>query len=203
MDSRSLYYLIEQEIAPKFYHRAEAGIPTQWIEMMKRSIAELTPMFSTNRMVAEYTQKFYVPASQAFLNLSSDNMGRAKAALVWRDKVRAAWPQVRIVKVTDDAKTKNSMGFTFTVRVLVDLGKLSPDEAKVQILVGQVAGSRDLTQVTVSDLNLVGQEDALSVFEGQVTSDIPGHRGYTVRIIPNNADVAVPSEINLVTWESR
>jgi glycogen phosphorylase len=203
LDSRSLYYLIEQEIAPKFYHRAEAGVPTLWIEMMKRSISELTPLFSTNRMVAEYTEKFYVPASQAFLDLGANAMARAKAALVWRDKLRAAWPQVKIVKVTDDAKTKNNLGFTFTVRALVDLGKLSPDEARVQVLAGQVSGSRDLTQVSVSNLELVGQEDSLSVFEGQVTNDIPGHRGYTVRIVPYNPDVAVPSEINLVSWETR
>jgi len=203
LDSRSLYYLIEQEIVPKFYNRADGGVPSLWVEMMKRSISELTPIFSTGRMVAEYTEKFYVPASEAFLNLSADSMRRAKAALVWRDKLRAAWPQVKIVKVTDNASTKNPLGFTFTVRASVDLGKLSPDEAKVQILVGQVSGSRDLTQVSVADLQLVSQEDALSIFEGQVTGDMPGHRGYTVRVVPYNPDVSVPSEISLVAWESR
>jgi starch phosphorylase len=201
LDSRSLYMLIEQEIAPKFYHRVDGGIPIAWTDMMKHSIAELTPRFSTGRMVREYTERFYVPASQAYLNLSADNMVRARAALEWRDRLRKTWPQVKLIRVSDTAGIKNPIGFEFTIRVEVTLGDLSPDEIRVQALVGQVSGSRSLTQVEPFNLTLVAQQDSISVFEGKVKSNGPGHRGYTVRVAPYHADVNVPSEIPLVVWE--
>ncbi|MBX3112006.1 MAG: alpha-glucan family phosphorylase, partial [Fimbriimonadaceae bacterium] len=74
LDSRALYQLIEQEIAPTFYHRGETGVPVGWVEMMKDSMAELAPTFSTLRMVREYTSRCYMPASQMFNRLVDNGL---------------------------------------------------------------------------------------------------------------------------------
>lgn len=34
--------------------------PKQWLNIMKNSIADLTPVFNTHRMVLEYVHKYYV-----------------------------------------------------------------------------------------------------------------------------------------------
>jgi len=47
---------------PAYYERNEHDLPTRWIEMMRHSIAELGTQFSTNRMVAEYVERLYLPA---------------------------------------------------------------------------------------------------------------------------------------------
>lgn len=201
LDSRSLYQVIEQEIAPKFYHRVDKGIPTSWIEMMKESIVRLTPMFSTARMVRDYTEKFYVPASAAYQNLSADNMVRARGALEWRDRLRKAWSQVRLLKVSDTANTKNAIGFEFTVQATVTLGDLSPDEVKVEAVSGQVSGSRNLTQIDYHPMTLVTKEDQVGIFECKLKCEGPGHRGYAVRVSPFHPDVNVASEIPMVVWE--
>src|SRR5579871_4138109 len=60
LDSRSLYAIIEREIAPKFYHRVDNGLPTSWIAMMKASMKRLAPQFSTLRMVREYAERAYM-----------------------------------------------------------------------------------------------------------------------------------------------
>jgi starch phosphorylase len=62
-DAESLYHLIAEEIAPLFYGRNDQGLPTGWISHMKHAIAELSPRFSSARMVREYTERFYVPLS--------------------------------------------------------------------------------------------------------------------------------------------
>ena len=54
-----LYTLLEQEIVPAFYDRNEAGVPERWVAMMRESMARLTPQFSANRTVREYTEKYY------------------------------------------------------------------------------------------------------------------------------------------------
>ncbi len=58
IDSDSLYDNLENQIVPDFYDRTE-GVPLRWLRKMKHSISTLTPVFSTRRMVMEYSQRFY------------------------------------------------------------------------------------------------------------------------------------------------
>ena len=58
-DAESLYATLEQMIVPKFYSRDDDGLPFDWIDMMKNSIATLTPQFSSDRMVREYLSNIY------------------------------------------------------------------------------------------------------------------------------------------------
>ena len=58
-DAESMYRVLSEEIIPRFYDRDADGLPRQWIAMMKRSIGTLAPRFSSDRMVAEYTERIY------------------------------------------------------------------------------------------------------------------------------------------------
>ena len=200
-DSRSLYQVIEQEIAPKFYHRVDGGVPTEWCQMIKRSIAELAPMFSTARMVRDYANEAYMPAQQAFQTMNADGFKATKDALQWRARVKGAWPKVKIVEVEDSSKTVNALGDTFEVKVSVELGKLAPDEVTVQVVAGQIGPNRDLLDGQVIDLALAGRSDWLHTFAGEVHLGSAGHRGYTVRIVPRNDAISVAHELPYVLWE--
>jgi starch phosphorylase len=61
-DAEALYRALEEQVVPGYYERGENGLPARWIEMMRHSIAELGPQFSTTRMVAEYVERLYLPA---------------------------------------------------------------------------------------------------------------------------------------------
>lgn len=62
-DATSLYETLENEIIPLFYKmRSADGLPSEWIARMKESMRTLTPRFSINRMLKEYTEKMYFPA---------------------------------------------------------------------------------------------------------------------------------------------
>ncbi len=60
-DAEALYRLLELEVVPGFYERAEDGLPQAWIARMKDAIATITPRFSSNRMVRDYVEKSYFP----------------------------------------------------------------------------------------------------------------------------------------------
>lgn len=201
LDSRALYNLIEGDIAPTFYHRVDHGIPRDWIRMVKRSIKTHAPRFSTARMVHDYTSRFYVPASEMYTRLSANNQEKAKVALAWRDRVRASWPDVHIEKVTNDAGVSNAMGKTITVRAHVRLGALPPSDIRVQAVVGKVGPNRELLSTRVEDLKYVGFEDNTHIFESPVVCDLPGHQGFTIRVVPYHEDVSIPSELNIIAWE--
>jgi len=200
-DSRSLYGVLEQEIAPKFYHRVDNGIPSSWIAMIKRSMTELGPYFSTGRMVRDYTQKFYMPSSERFIKLKENKQIAAQEALAWRDRIRTAWSGVKIVTVTDDSHGKTQEGSDFTIYVSVLLGSLSPSEVTVEALMGRVGPNRELFDSTPLAMKFKKTEGRESYYELPFHCEDSGHRGYTIRIVPHHLLVSVKHELPIIAWE--
>jgi len=57
-DAESLYDILQNHVIPEYYERTN-GIPLKWIDRVKRSMSNLTPRFSSSRMVTEYAENFY------------------------------------------------------------------------------------------------------------------------------------------------
>ena len=201
LDSRSLYHLLQNEISPMFYHRVETGVPRGWVQMVKRSIMTLGPQFSTNRMVKDYTEKFYVPSSNAYCHLAEGDLSRAKNVLGWRDRIRDEWPKVRVVSVEDTSSRENPIGKEISIKATVYLGELQPEDIRVEAVFGKIGPNREIAHCRISPFLPVGKEGDLIVLKSTVSCDQPGHQGYTVRIVPYHSDVSVASELNLVVWE--
>ncbi|MEP7212117.1 MAG: alpha-glucan family phosphorylase [Acidobacteriota bacterium] len=64
-DAEALYSTLENVIVPAFHSDGDDGIPQDWIRRMKNSIATLTPMFSSDRMVKDYIEKVYNASTPA------------------------------------------------------------------------------------------------------------------------------------------
>jgi len=61
IDSSNLYKVLTQEVIPLFFDRDAQGIPRKWIQRIRRAMVTLVPQFTTDRMVKEYAQKYYLP----------------------------------------------------------------------------------------------------------------------------------------------
>ena len=72
IEAEALYDLLEREVIPEFYTRDQQGIPGAWVNRMRESMARLTPRFSTNRAVCEYTERHYLPAAAAYRARAAD-----------------------------------------------------------------------------------------------------------------------------------
>ena len=60
VDSANLYQTLTGQVIPMFFDRDEQGIPRQWIQRIRRAMVTLVPQFTTDRMVKEYTRKYYL-----------------------------------------------------------------------------------------------------------------------------------------------
>jgi starch phosphorylase len=56
-DTEQLYHLLEDQVVPTFFDDR-----TRWVEMMKASIARLSPRFSMHRALIDYADQYYLPA---------------------------------------------------------------------------------------------------------------------------------------------
>jgi len=66
-DAEALYQILENEVVPLYYARDADGVPRGWLSIVRETIRSAVPRFCARRMVQEYTEKLYVPASQQSL----------------------------------------------------------------------------------------------------------------------------------------
>jgi len=76
-DAQDLYRLLETEITPRYYERDERGLPSRWVDLMRRSMASTLWRFSTTRMLHDYVEKMYLPAGKAALDEAAAAAGKA------------------------------------------------------------------------------------------------------------------------------
>jgi glycogen phosphorylase len=73
-DGDAIYTLLERQVVPLFYERDERNLPREWIRRSKEAIRSLAPRFSSQRMVIEYINRPYVPASAGGARWSAQPM---------------------------------------------------------------------------------------------------------------------------------
>jgi starch phosphorylase len=192
-EAEALYALLEQEVIPSFYDRDRGGIPSSWIARMRESMARLTPRFSANRTVREYTEKYYLPAATDYRQ-RAENKGAMGAELVsWWRAVEQNWPKLRFgeVKVESDEEKH-----TFEVQVY--FGGLDPDTVRVGLFAEGTDGIPPVRQEMTRGQRLAGGNGYL--YSAQVEATRPAS-DYTSRVIPSRPGVSVPLEACEILWQ--
>jgi starch phosphorylase len=93
------------------------------------------------------------------------------------------------------------LGEERAIAVTVDLGSLEPSDVVVQVLHGPVGGGDEIQQPERLDLTPAGTDDAgRARWTGSIRCSRAGRYGFTVRVLPDHADLATPVELGLVTW---
>jgi starch phosphorylase len=201
VEAQALYNLLENEVVPRFYDRQEGSIPVAWLKMMKASIRMGLAYFSSHRMVAEYTNRFYKPASVQHEELLADNGAMAERLARHRERLTAVWPKIRIDEpVTDREVSVLHVNDRFTVRVRAHLDGLSPDEVSVEVYHGPVDSHNRIAHSLVDRMTLVKDlGNGAYEFEHEVECGHTGRYGFTCRATPAGDawGVLMPS---LVTW---
>jgi starch phosphorylase len=65
LEADALFSLLEGEIVPMFYARDDAGLPLAWLDKIRASLRNLAPRVTAERMLREYVDRLYEPASAA------------------------------------------------------------------------------------------------------------------------------------------
>jgi starch phosphorylase len=60
LDANRLYEVLEHQIIPTYYERNENNIPVRWLKHVRNAIASIAPVYNTDRMVKEYTLRYYL-----------------------------------------------------------------------------------------------------------------------------------------------
>jgi len=193
-EAEVLYQRLENEVIPEFYNRNEKGIPTAWVARMRESMARLTPRFSANRAVCDYTEQYYIPAATAYLSRVANKGAIARQANDWRLDVKQKWAGLRFGEVTVE-----TTGEQHTFEVQVHLKDLDPNAVCVELYANGVNGAAPVRKEMKRARPLVGAAN-----DCVYCARVPAARSaldYTARVIPHYDGVAVPLEALQILWQ--
>lgn len=193
-EAEALYTLLEQQIVPEFYDRGADGIPHGWTARMRSSMAELTPQFSTNRAVREYTEDYYLPAAAAYRERTSRHGERGAAIVAWRHALEEHWHELRFGGVNVQSRDGRH-----AFEVDIHLGGLDPEDLQVELYASGALGeapAREVMRLVANTRN----EQGLFRYEGKVPATRAAGE-FTARVLPHHAGVSVPLEAPHILWQ--
>jgi starch phosphorylase len=194
IEAGALYDLLEQEVVPEFYARDARGIPVAWVRRMRESMAQLTPRFSANRTVREYTEQHYLPAASAYRERAADNGAAARKLVDWQNELASKWRAIRFGDLTVDTN-----GEQHIIGVDVFLEGASPDTVRVELYADGAKGGAAVRQEMKRLGKLPGEAGGYA-YRAAVSAARPA-TDYTARIIPRYDGLAVPLEASWLLWQ--
>jgi starch phosphorylase len=202
VEAQSLYKLLEDDIVPLFYQRDERGLPRGWIACMKRSIATIAPAFNTSRMVKEYAERYYVPGARSYLRMTGEKLAQARALSAWKERVRSAWPSVRVESVGSSGPSRVVAGGDVVVTADVHLGALAPADVEVDLYFGKLRQDHTLAREGTAAMKWAADlGGGRHRFEGAIRAREAGEHAFAVRVLPHHDALPDRFAMRLVAWQ--
>lgn len=189
-ESEQLFQILENEVVPGFYQRNENGLPVAWIQRMRESMASLSTQYSSNRMLREYVEKYYLPMAASYHNRDVD---LAVELQNWHAQLANHWQHIRFGEVVS---SQNGAEYIFKVQVYLD--DLPAAAVNIEMYADASNSKKIFCQTLQRGMLLAGATNAY-VYQGSVPANRP-MSDYTPRIVPAHAAASVPLEANFILW---
>ncbi|MBU6442293.1 MAG: alpha-glucan family phosphorylase [Alphaproteobacteria bacterium] len=193
-DADSLYSVLENAVIPEFYDRDAEGLPRRWLGRIRRSMAGLTPAFSSTRMLRQYVEDTYLPLAAALRTRIASGCAAAKDIRAWADLLTRHWPSLHI----GDSTVSNSEGVRrFSVPVF--LGDVPAASVRVELFADARDGDPAQIVTLHREREIPGSANGF-IYAGEVKTTRPA-ADYTVRAVPDHQGAFLPSELPLIVWQ--
>ncbi len=193
VEANELYCLLEEQIIPEFYQRDERGIPCKWVARIRTSMATLAPEFSSNRMLRDYVEKYYVPLTVQYRQRIFNHAAIAKELENWQKQITEHWS---VVYMQNFQIESSESGYRITLHVYLD--ELPAEFVRVEIYADAPDNNKPFRQIMDRKAVLPGTVNGY-IFETTVPADRAAD-DYTPRIVPDHRHANIPAEESHIKW---
>ncbi|HET9732420.1 MAG TPA: alpha-glucan family phosphorylase [Acidimicrobiales bacterium] len=198
-EAANLFATLERQVVPLFYDRGDGVIPRRWVGRVKRSLTTLGPFAVATRMLRDYVEDVYEPASARAGEMTASRFAEAKRVAAWKAKVRGGWGTVSI-RTVSPPPAATTLGEAHPVQAVIDLGSLDIDDVSVEVLHGHVGQDLELVHPAHEVMKPVAAEGGAQVFAGEFVCSMAGRYGFTVRVVPARGDHPWPTDLGHTIW---
>jgi len=202
-DAASIYNILENEIVPLFYKsRDNQGVPAEWTQVIKNTIAQVASNFTTNRMLSDYIDQYYNKLAKRHSEMVLDDFALAREMSVWKKKVRKEWPHIEVLSYSkpDNAKGEILVGEEHKAEVVLSIGDLSPEDIGVEIIVTEngLHGSPEIKRNI--EFTLIECNNGIAKYSCSILADTAGAFNLAGRVFANNPKLPHRQDFDLVKW---
>ncbi|MDD3077854.1 MAG: alpha-glucan family phosphorylase [Paludibacter sp.] len=202
LDAATIYSMLENQIIPLYYDKNESGCSEGWIKYIKNSIAQITPRYTTKRMIDDYIEKFYNKLAKRSVMLKENNFSKTKEIVSWKEKMAANWDNIEIVdvKIPESLIHNPQVGEDYNLNVVLDVKDENEKGVGVELVVTKFDANNKVMLSDVEELNLVKAEGSKLYFALDYQLDRAGSFKYAFRMFPKNEDLPHRQDFCFVRW---
>ena len=202
LDSATIYTIIENEIAPIYYDKDYVtGRSARWIEYIKNCIARVACNFTTNRMLTDYCNQYYVPQAGAVSSLVADDFKAAREIAAWKKHLERQWANIDVVSYTRPEASYNlGPDAHMQGEVVLNIGDLQPGDIGVEMLFCTTDRKGRLHIQDKTEFEVVEFSDSVARYRTSILPERTGMYQVATRIYAKNPQLPHRQDFALVKW---
>ena len=202
LDAATIYATIENEIAPAYYNfNDRTHISKEWVGYIKNTIAKVASNFTTNRMLTDYCNQYYIPQAQRFERLAANDNAEARAIASWKKFVLQEWNNIRVVSCQQpDASYIVSKHDPIHGEVILDLGRLRPEDIGVEMIFATTDAKGVPHIQEIIQYELASYENGSAKYAVTVEPERTGMYQVGIRMYARNPALPHRQDFPLVQW---
>jgi starch phosphorylase len=194
VEAGALYDLLETAVIPEFYRRDESGIPLAWLKRMRESMARLTPQFSANRAVREYTERHYLPAATAYAERAADQGAVGRQIVEWRNALDERWDGLKFGRVRLNTQPQQP-----DIEIEIFLNGIDPGAIRVELYADALPDGEPV-RFDMQPKERPTDASRPHLYHVMLpAARAPGD--YTARVIPRHTGASVPLDCARIAWQ--
>jgi len=184
LDAACIYSILENEIVPAYYTKdTPDGLSSKWISYIKNTIAMVASNFTTNRMLTDYLNQYYIPQSDRYNVLAANDAAKAKELQEWKSKMHYEWNNIKVVSFKQpDASYELSQNEKVESELVLDLGRLRPEDIGVEMVFCTVDKKGEYHINAISPFDFIGLDGAIATFKTSILPETTGMYQVGIRI---------------------
>lgn len=203
LDASTIYSLLENEIIPLYYAHNSNGYSHEWVQYIKKSMAEIAPLFTTKRMMDDYFDRFYHRLAERSKILRANDYAKVREIVKWKEDVASKWESLEVVKVEFNPNQKmnfNNGNKEVYGRIVIDKKDLRCDLGVECVVVDHDSANNNPHFIESYEFDPIKTEGSLLYFETRKALNDPGTHQYGLRVYPKNPDLPHRMDFAYVRW---
>lgn len=199
LDTQTIYNMLENEIVPMFYDCSDDGIPHRWVKCIKKSIAEIVPMFTTKRMIDDYKDRFYGKLYKRSTELAENDYAKVFEIANWKEKAARAWNFTEVLKIdfhtTEFENPQDAYG-----EITLNLNRLSPNDIGIEAIAVSKKQDGSIVIDEKMPFKLKECNGKIAVFRIEGAPHKTGIYNYSIRAYAKNDLLPYKQDSKLIMW---
>ncbi len=202
LDAATIYSMLENEIIPLYYAKNTKGYSPEWIQVIKNSIAQITPRFTTKRMIDDYISKFYTKLATRSGLLKANNFAKAKEIATWKERIAKGWDNIEVVSVDVPEKMIHNpqVGEKYSITIVIDTKSIDDKGLGIELVATKLGKNNVDVLYDVDELKVIKTEGTKLFFNLEKQLNMAGTFKYGFRMFPKNEDLPHRQDFCFVRW---